>query len=78
LPYHKISDENLKRIWDFISKGYESMQTMQNIRTKKNVNQTTTKNAPFGAGITSQTKLTLTRVFMLASIFGLAWLITAL
>ncbi|MDR2944257.1 MAG: hypothetical protein LBU81_04145 [Methanosarcinales archaeon] len=54
------------------------MQTMQNIRTKKNVNQTTTKNAPFGAGITSQTKLTLTRVFMLASIFGLAWLITAL
>lgn len=54
------------------------MQTMQNISTKKNVNQNTTENASFGAGITSQTKLTLTRLFMLGSIFGLAWLVTAL
>lgn len=62
----------------FLSKGYESMQTLQNIRTKK-VNQAQTEEVPFGTpGITVQLQLTIARVFMLASIFGLAWLITAL
>ncbi|MDL2260821.1 hypothetical protein LJC08_01045 [Methanimicrococcus sp. OttesenSCG-928-J09] len=54
------------------------MQSMQNISTKKSVNKTTMKNAPFGAGITGQTKITIARLFMLGSIFGLAWLVTAL
>lgn len=53
------------------------MQTMQNI-SSKSVNKNTTENAPFGAGITNKTTLLIARLFMLASIFGLAWIVTAL
>ncbi|MDV0445807.1 hypothetical protein MmiAt1_14040 [Methanimicrococcus sp. At1] len=54
------------------------MQSMQNISTKENL-KNSTEIAPFDAsGITSQTKITIARLFMLVSIFGLACLITAL
>ncbi|WNY29326.1 hypothetical protein MmiEs2_15530 [Methanimicrococcus stummii] len=54
------------------------MQSMQNISTKENVKKST-EIAPFGAaGTISQTKITIARLFMLTSIFGLACLITAL
>ncbi|WNY23984.1 hypothetical protein MmiHf6_13090 [Methanimicrococcus hongohii] len=55
------------------------MQSMQNISTKETVNKTTIEKASFGApGTINQTKITIARLFMLASIFGLAWLVTAL
>lgn len=54
------------------------MQAMQNVSTQKKTNKSTLEMVPFGNGITSQTKLTIARLFMLASVFGLAWLVTTL
>jgi len=54
------------------------MQSMHNINVQKNTNKSGKNPAHFGASSVSQTKVTLTRIFLLASVFGLAWLVTAL